>query len=308
MLTIEKIEGLVAAPFTPMDSNGNLNTEMIPEYYNFLEKNGITGAFINGTTGEGPSLTQKEKQINAKIWAKCLKAGGKVKVINLVGGTSYNECIENAVFSYEEGLSAISVIGPYFFKPDDVNILAEFVARIGEAVPELPVYYYHFPSVTGVTLPMINFLEKISGVLPNFAGIKYTHEDLMDFSSCLNYQNRMYNLLWGRDECMLSALAYGCKGFIGSTYNYAAPLYHKIIEAFNSGDMEIARKLQQKSVEMIRLLNKYGGIAAGKAYMKIIGLDCGLFRLPVKNVSIKLLDSFIKDVKQLEIDNLFSAK
>ncbi len=308
MFTINKFEGLIAAPFTPMDSKGNLNTIIIPEYYNFLEKNGIAGVFINGTTGEGPSLTQKEKQLNAETWAECLKAGGKVKVINLVGGTSYSECIENALISYEMGLSAIAVIGPYFFRPEDPDTLAEFVARVGEAVKELPVYYYHFPALTGVKIPMISFLEKISAILPNFAGIKFTHEDLMDFSSCLNYKNRKYDLLWGRDECMLAALAYGCRGFVGSTYNYAAPLYYKIIESFNNGDLDTARELQQKSVEMIKLLNKYGGIATGKAYMKIAGIDCGLFRLPVKNMTGDMFENFVRDVNLLGINDFFSKK
>ena len=73
---IKKFEGLVAAPFTPMDPKGNLNPGMIPEYYSFLEKNDVAGAFINGSTGEGVSLTQKEKQINASEWAACMKTGG----------------------------------------------------------------------------------------------------------------------------------------------------------------------------------------------------------------------------------------
>ena len=100
-----------------MDKKGNLNPGMIPEYYRLLEKNGVTGAFINGSTGEGASLTQKEKHLNASEWAECLKAGGKIRVINLVGGTSYQECIENAIFSCEVGLSAIAVLAPYYFKP-----------------------------------------------------------------------------------------------------------------------------------------------------------------------------------------------
>ena len=160
MLKIKKYEGLVAAPFTPMDQKGNLNPGMIPEYYSFLEKNGIAGAFINGSTGEGVSMTQKEKQINALAWAECLRAGGKIRVINLVGGTSYQECIENAIFSEEAGLSAIAVLAPYYFKPGNDTQLAEFVARVGEAVPEMPVYFYHIPVLTGVSMPMAGFLKK----------------------------------------------------------------------------------------------------------------------------------------------------
>lgn len=307
-MKIKKFEGLVAAPFTPMDKKGNLNTDMIPEYYDFLARNGVIGAFVNGSTGEGPSLTQKEKQLQAEKWADCMKAGGKVRVINLVGGTSYSECIENAIFSFELGLSAIAMVAPYYFKPADDSKLAEFIALIGETVPEMPVYFYHIPVLTGVYFPMIGLMAKISAILPNFAGIKYTNEDLMDFMSCLNFSNGKYDMLWGRDECMLAVLALGCRGFVGSTYNYSAPLYHALIKAFDEGNLTEARKLQQKSIDMIALLDKYGGMATGKAYMKLAGLDCGKFRVPVNNMTDKMFGDFVKDVERLEIKHLFSRK
>jgi N-acetylneuraminate lyase len=231
MAEIMKFKGLVAAPFTPMYRDGKVNIEKIPEYYRFLEKNGIAGAFINGSSGEGASMSQREKMINATGWAACIKNGGTIRIINLVGGTSCEECIENALFSMEAGLSAIAVVAPYYFKPSDDSRLAEFVARVGESVPMMPVYFYHIPVLTGVFMPMAGFLRKISGMLPNFAGIKYTHEDFMDFLTCLNYRDGAYDMLWGRDECILPALALGCTSAVGSTYNYAAPLYHELIDA-----------------------------------------------------------------------------
>jgi N-acetylneuraminate lyase len=308
MKKYKRFEGLVAAPFTAMDKAGNINLEMVPEYYHFLKKNGVVGAFVNGSTGEGVSLTQKEKHLHAEKWAESFKKDGSVRIINLVGGTSYKECIENAIFSQEAGISAIAVLGPYYFKPADENYLAEFVARIGEAVPEMAVYYYHIPVLTGVNIPMARFIVRISEMCPNFAGIKYTHEDFMDFLTCLNYKNSAYEMLWGRDENLLPALAVGAKGAVGSTFNYAAPLYYKIIKAFGEGRMEEARNLQQLSVNMITLLGKYGGIATGKAYMKYVGLDCGEFRLPVKNMDQNTYSLFAEDVRALGIDNMFSVK
>ncbi len=307
-MNIQKFDGLVAAPFTPMDEGGNLNLSIIPEYYNFLEKNGVAGVFINGTTGEGPSLTQKEKQLQAMAWSECLKSGGKMRIINLVGGTSYQECIENAIFSREAGVSAIAIVAPYYFKPADEMQLAEFVARVGESVPEMPVYFYHIPMLTGVNIPMIGFLKKIAEMLPNFAGIKYTPEDFMDFLLCLNYENGRFDILWGRDECLLSALVLGCRGAVGSTYNYAAPLYIALIEAFNKGNLSEARKLQQLSVDIVTLLEKYGGIATGKAFMKYAGIDCGKFRSPVKNMPDEMYGDFVGDVRRLGMDELFSKK
>jgi len=307
-MNIQKFDGLVAAPFTPMDEGGNLNLSIIPEYYNFLEKNGIAGVFINGTTGEGPSLTQKEKQLQAMAWSEGLKSGGKMRIINLVGGISYQECIENALLSREAGINAIAIVAPYYFKPADAAQLAEFVARVGESVPEMPVYFYHIPMLTGVNIPMIGFLKKIAEMLPNFAGIKYTPEDFMDFLLCLNYEHGRFDILWGRDECLLSALVLGCRGAVGSTYNYAAPLYIALIEAFNKGNLSEARKLQQLSVDIIQLLEKYGGIATGKAFMKYAGIDCGKFRSPVKNMPDEMYGDFVGDVRRLGMDELFSKK
>ena len=308
MLKIKKFEGLVAAPFTPMDVKGNLNTDLVPEYYSLLEKNSVIGAFINGSNGEGVSMTQKEKQQNASKWAECFKAGGKIRIINLVAGTSYRECIENALFSREAGISAIALTAPFYFKPVDYSVLAEFVAIVGESVPDIPLYFYHIPVLTGVNIPMINFLEKISGMLPNFAGIKYAYENFTDFLSCLNYKNGIYDMLWGREENLLSALVLGTKGFVGSTFNYAAPLYIALIKAYNNGNLTEARRLQQLSVDMITLLWKYGGIATGKAFMRFMGFDYGEFRLPVKNMDSNLYERFIEDVRLLKMNNLFSKK
>jgi N-acetylneuraminate lyase len=196
----------------------------------------------------------------------------------------------------------VSLTAPFYFKPANIQILAETCSAVASAVPDMPFYYYHIPVLTGVSFPMYDLLQAIDGLVPNFAGIKYTHEDFMDFLSCCQFENGKYDMLWGRDENMLPALAVGAKGAVGSTFNYAAPLYHEIMECFRNDDLERARKLQQLSIDMIRLLGKYGGIATGKAYMKLIGLDCGGFRLPVKNMSAAAFADFKNDVQELKFD------
>ena len=304
-MIIDHLSGLIAAPFSPFDKEGKINSALIPEYYNILEKNGVKGAWINGTTGEGVSLTKNERQLQVTEWAKCFRNKGSVRIVNLVGGTCYSECIEQALFSMEAGVSAIAILAPYYFKPH-CEELAEFVTLIGESVPTMPVYFYHIPSMTGVSIPMIEFLEKISVMLPNFAGIKYTHEDLIDYTTCLNYKDGAYDILWGRDEYMLDALSAGARGFIGSTYNYAAPLYLSIIKIFEQGKIEEARYLQLKSLKMISLLDKFGGISTGKAFMKYIGIECGKFRSPVYNMTDNRYQEFVEDVKRLGMEEWFS--
>lgn len=306
-MNIQHLHGLIAAPFTPMKTDGSLNLSLIPDYYQLLKSNNVTGAFICGSTGEGVSLTMSEKKAVASAWADATAFDDDFKVMLLVGGTSISDCIELSVYAAQIKLYAVSFTAPFYFKPANVQMLAACCKAIADAVPEMPFYYYHIPVLTGVSFPMIDLLQAIDDKVPNFAGVKYTHEDFMDFLSCIQFRNGRYDMLWGRDENMLSALPLGTKASVGSTFNYAAPLYYQLIDAFNSGDMETAAHLQQQSIEMIRLLGKYGGIATGKAYMKLAGLDCGNFRLPVKNMTLAEFELFRKDAQSVGFDSFRST-
>lgn len=296
---MRQIEGLVAAPFTPMYQDGSLHLELIPVYYKMLKANQVHGAFICGSTGEGVSLTIEERKAVAEAWAACSKQDPDFTVMTLLGGTCLRDAKALAIHAREIGLDAVSFTAPFYFKPANVQALAECCMEIAAAIPDFPFYYYHIPVLTGVGFPMYELLKAIDGKIPNFAGIKYTHEDFMDFLSCMNFQNGKYQMLWGRDENMLPALALGVKASIGSTFNYAAPLYHQLMDAFAKGDLPKANQCQQASIDMIRLLGKYGGIATGKAYMKLLGLDCGEFRLPVKNMSAEAFAQFTKEAESV---------
>lgn len=293
------IQGLVAAPFTPFHKDGSLHLEIVPAYYSMLRQNNIAGAFICGSTGEGVSLTIKERMKVAEVWAAVSKQDPSFRVITLAGGNSLTECAELSKHAASCGLDAIAFTSPSYFKPANVDALAASCEVVAAAAPELPFYYYHIPVLTGVDFPMLSLLQRIHERIPNFAGIKYTHEDFMDYASCMHFANGKYEMLWGRDETFLSALVLGARAAVGSTFNYAAPLYHDLIRAFHQGDLEQARKKQQQAVDMISLLGKYGGIATGKAFMKAIGLDCGEFRLPVLNMKTEQYVQFTRDLEAI---------
>lgn len=298
-MKIEHLQGLISAPFSPLNGEGELDLDIIPAYYSFLKNNGITGAFINGSTGEGVSLTLNEKKLIAEAWAKASNHDPDFKVMAFLGGTCLADCIDLARHAQKAGLYAVSLTSPFYFKPANTQMLAESCIAVASAVPGMPFYYYHIPVLTGGNFSMFELLKALDGKIDNLAGIKYTHEDFMDFQSCTSFKNGKYDMLWGRDENMLSALALGAKGAVGSTFNYAAPLYHELITAFNNNDLTRAQQLQQKSIDMIRLLGKYGGIATGKAYMKLVGMDCGEFRLPVANMTAEQFKNFKLDVSEL---------
>ncbi len=298
-MKIRKTEGLIAAPFTPMKADGSVDTGLIKAYHHFLIANNVKGAFICGSTGEGVSLTYKERVDIAEAWALCNKHTPEFSIITMVGGNSIKECISLAQHSRDIGITAVACTSPFYYTVNSVQTLAEMCLEIGMSVPEIPFYYYHIPGLTGVHFPMLQLIQELDGRMENFAGIKYTDDNLMDYLSCLNYKNGKYDLLWGRDESLLSGLPLGVKGAVGSTYNYAAPLYYRIISSFNEGNLAEAVRLQQLSVDMISLLSKYGGMATGKSFMKILGFDCGEFRLPITNMGADDFIRFQEDVDKL---------
>jgi N-acetylneuraminate lyase len=139
--------------------------------------------------------------------------------------------------------------------------------------------------MTGVHIPAIDFLRIGGERIQNLAGVKFTFENLMDFADCLRMDDGRFDLVFGRDEMLLAGLAVGARGAIGSTYNFAAPVYHRIIKAFDAGDLASAQQEQARANAMIALLIRFGGLPAGKAMLRMIGVDCGPVRSPLRSLS-----------------------
>ena len=152
-----ELGGLVAAPFTPLRADKTLNLALIPQYASWLTDNGVGAVFICGTTGEGFSLTTDERRQLAEAWM----AGtvGKLKIVVHVAHNSLAESRQLAAHAEQIGAHAIASIGPTFFRPNSVEQLVDFCEPVAVAASSLPFYYYHMPAMTGVNLPMIDFLR-----------------------------------------------------------------------------------------------------------------------------------------------------
>ena len=292
-----RLNGLVAAPFTVMQADGGLNLNLIEQQAKMLADNGVRGAFICGTTGEGFSLTTEERMLVAERWVAA--APKQLKVIVHVVQNSIGESRKLAEHAARIGAHAIASIGSTFFRPSTTERLVEFCAPVAEAARSLPFYYYHMPAMTGVNPPMTEFLRLGAKRIPNLAGIKFTDENLMSYAQCLNFDNGRFNILFGRDEILLAALSLGATGAVGSTYNYMAPIYQQLIAAFQAGDLKTARRWQMLSIQIIAVMARYGGLPAGKAMMKLVGLDCGPVRPPLQNLTPEEFEAFRQDLERM---------
>lgn len=274
-----RFRGLVAAPFTPFHADGSLNLDVIPAYARFLADNGVGAAFVCGTTGESLSLTLEERLAVAARWVAC--ADERLRVIVHVGHNCLADARTLTAHAAKIGAVAVAALAPMFFKPRNNAEVIDWCAAVTSAAPSLPFYYYNIPSITGVTLPVADFLAQAADRIPSLAGVKYTYEDFPDYIACTQAADGRFDILFGRDELLLEGTKAGALGAVGSTYNYAAPLYLRMLAAVRNGDEAAARTLQDTAIKMIAICKGVGvtHLAASKALMPMLGIDCGPTRL-----------------------------
>jgi len=288
-----RIEGLVTAVFTPFDAEGTLQTDVIPQQQAWLNSTGVHWVFTTGTTGESLSLSVAERKSVFDAWV----ATG-TNVIAHVGAESLPDARELAEYSQAGGAKAIAAMSPTFFKPATPSALAHTIAAVCAAAPKLPCYYYHIPSMTGVDLDMLDFVKAIEPLSANFAGVKYTgmynHPGMMGAQRVLEYKDGKYEVLCGREEMMLEALAIGIKGHVGSQFNIAGDLFNEIIRRFNADGITRSsapglRKLQSTALALISAWNDVSppGVNGNKYFMNEAGVAVGDSRLP----SVPLADA-----------------
>lgn len=282
---MEKIIGLIDAPFTPFDATGEVNLEPIEAYARLLERNGLKGVFINGSSGEGYLLTDDERRALAERWTSVVRPG--FKVIVHVGSTCVKASRQLAEHAASIGAWGIGAMAPPFPKVNRVAELVDYCAEIAAGAPNLPFYFYHIPAFNGAYLSMVDFLKAVDGRIPNFAGIKYTYESLYEYNQCRLYGGGKFDMLHGQDETILPCLAMGgAQGGIGGTTNYNGRCLTGILEAWAAGDLDKARELQNYAQDVINVICHYrGNIVAGKRIMKLIGLDLGKNRTPFQNMT-----------------------
>lgn len=274
---------LVAAAFTPLNDDGSVNLEGIAPSLELMKRQGVDTVFVCGSTGEGLLLTIGERRAIAERWVK--EGKGQLTIIVHVGHSSPTEARDLAVHAAEIGADAISAVAPFYFRPATVDALVESCAIIASGAPELPFYYYHAPAQTGVRQLMAPFLVAATKAIPNFAGIKFTNEDLNDFANCLALAGPGQRIYFGRDEILLASLAMGAQGAIGTTYSFLAPIYRSVVDSVAKGDLAAAQAAQATSRCIVDIALSYGGFPAFKLMSKWAGADCGPVRAPLQNLS-----------------------
>ena len=291
---------ILNAVFTPMFDDGSVKYDRIPELFQHCIQTDADGIFLNGTTGECMSLSVQERLNLVEKWTEYRENIKRpdFKIFVHVGSSNLFETAQMAEHAQAQGVDGIAMVPTFYYRPQNVEDLVEQCKYIAAAAPQTPFYYYNIPSLTGVNLSLIDFMELASKRIPNFAGLKNSFLDIVDYQHCIHFAKERYSLYWGTDETFMMLYAAGNRRYVGSTYNYMSAVYHKMLAAYYDGDFKAVTRLQGEADAIYKVLEQFNGIAAGKEIMKFIGVDCGKVRKPLKAITNLESESLLKRLNE----------
>ena len=247
-----EIKGLIPAMATPMHADGSLNIEAIAPLANALIANGADGLFIAGSMGEAASLSLDERMEAVRATVRAVN--GRVPVIAGTGFITTEETVRMTRLCENEGVAAVSVITPYYWKLSQKALYRHYAAVIQST--SIPVFAYNLPQNTGNNLD------------PETVGRLYRNEGLAGAKdSCAKWENtRAYMdetdegfcMLVGEDSLCLEGLKYGSKGSISAPANICTHVMSSIYRRFVSGDIEGAQQAQEDWNRITKYLGSTG--------------------------------------------------
>jgi N-acetylneuraminate lyase len=291
---------ILNAVFTPMFADGSLNYSRIPDLFQHCIRTGAKGIFLNGTTGECMSLSVQERLQLVEHWVEYRRKINRsdFKIFVHVGSCNLYETAQMAEHAQTQGADGIAMVATFYFRPKTLEDLIEQCEYVAAAAPDTPFYYYNIPSLTGVDFPLISFMEMASRRIPNFAGLKNSFTDIVDYQHCIHFAKEKYSLYWGTDEAFMMLYIAGNRHYVGSTYNYMGGIYQKMLDAHGAGDMKTVVALEGEADAIYKIILQHNGISAGKEIMQFIGMDCGTVRKPLKGFTKAESETLLRKLKE----------
>jgi N-acetylneuraminate lyase len=288
-------KGVMSALVSCIDENENVKEDSMRRLMNWHLKEGFSGFYLTGGTGEGP-LLQKETRKRIVEIAKD-EAGDRCDLIAHVGAIDLKTAVELAKHAGEVGMDAISSVPPFFVHYGESQI-ADYYKALSDA-SGLPVLMYASPLAgVNITWDMVDRLMDI----PNMIGLKWTNYDYFTMHRIKALRGGNINVINGPDECLLCGLNMGADGGIGATYNVMPKLFTRIYNSFQAGNLADAQEAQFKANRLIEILIKFGVVVGIKDILEMIGYDCGYQVYPQKRFTAEEQAAFHAALKEINYE------
>ena len=292
---------------TPLRGRDELDVAGLERLIEHILTGGVSGLFILGTTGEGPSLSYQLRR--ELIQRTCRQVNHRVPILVGITDTSFVESVNVARSAADSGADAV-VIAPPYYLPEAQPELQEYLEHLIPELP-LPVYLYNMPALTKVHFELDTVRRAMDE--PRIIGLKDSSGDLNYFKSAAEMirQRPDWSLLIGPEEKLFDSLQLGGNGGVSGGANLFPKLYVKLVEAHRAGKLARAQELQrqiQRVSESFYRIGKYSSsiIKGIKCAASCLGLCNDFMAEPFhrfRAAEAELVKSRLKEI-EAELSNL----
>lgn len=283
-------EGIYSATFSIYDENLNVKKDSVAKLLAYNEKNGVKGFYVGGNTGECtvlPNRTRKQMLETVKE-----NVSSDRKIMAHVGAGHLDDVEDLIDHANSVGVDAIASLPPSLTSYYNASEIVEYYKHIA-SLTNSPVLAYVTPVLT---CDPIDFAEQIMKV-DNIIGVKMSIPNYYAFERMKLVNNGNINVLNGPDECMLSGLAMGADGAVGTTYNLMPATAVKIYDNFKQGNMQEALKNQHKLNRLVDTLLG-NNLATWKSALTVLDIDPGYTVAPARMPSAEEAANIIKNLQE----------
>lgn len=269
-----KINGIISAIVTPLKQDETLNEGELRKQINRQIDAGVSAVFCLGTNGEFYAFTEDEKKLIIEVTVD--EVNGRVPVFAGTGCTTTKETIALTRFAKEAGVSAVSVIAPYFAGISQDGLYRHF-KEVADSC-DIPNILYNIPARTGVNIDYKTVVQLQDH--PNIIGIKDSSGNFLNTLRYIEDTKEDFIVLCGNDALILWTLAAGGQGGISGLTNIIPDTMVGIYNNFINGNMEEARKLQTSINKIRDCFDGYNPNSVVKLAVNLLGHNVGPVKEP----------------------------
>ncbi len=269
--------GVCTALVTPF-LDGRINYPLMKLLLQRQMDAGIKAVVLSGTTGEAPTLSDREK---IDLFRQCKEyANSDCCIIAGTGSNSTAHAITLSQAAEEAGADALLIVSPYYNKATPDGLFAHYLS-IAHSV-SIPIILYNVPSRTGVDIP-VSVYKRLSRV-PNIIGVKEANPDLAKICRIKNICPQDFHIWSGNDDLTVPIMSVGGQGVISVAANVCPEQMVAMTTAAINEDFQSAGEIQCALQPLIDLLFCEVNPIPVKAALSCLGYDCGGCRLPLTDL------------------------
>ena len=265
-----RFAGVFPANPTPVTDDGEIHEEGLRAVLEDNMAYGVHGFWVAGTSGEGPLLSDEQRDTVARITGETTK--DRALSIMHVGAITTHSAKKGAQSAARGGCAAIACLPPFLIRTSNSSIIDHYKA-VADSAEGLPLFAYNLPQLTQVEFDR-NLMESLRNEVPSLIGLKHSAHDL----SMIRHWNDMGLACFsGFGHLPLPALTMGAVGTVDAPLSISPWLYVELYDAWKAGDLDLAKAKQREIQAVANLTTRYDAVSdVGKAILgQRLGIDCG---------------------------------